>query len=178
MKKTLIPVISALFHVSVFSAVFPAFGAPLPDAYRLEESLARELSGAAVRGICFLASLQKENGSFSDDPGSDRRIATLIGSFAQDEPELKKVLEKHRPPAKTEPAEKKEKTDAKSEPYRELSELVQALRKTEGSVLFPEHFRSWRNDMAKRLLETQNAEGGWGNARGTFHALCTIRMIF
>ena len=173
MKKNWILVCIVLIFFSC-----SGFGAPVPEAFRLEESLARELSSAALRGTSYLVSLQKDNGSFSDDSVLDRQIADLIRTFAQDEPEIKKALQKHRPPEGSAQSAGGTEPDLKSQAYRELFYLVRALRKAEGSVLFPERFRSWRNETAKRLLETQNGEGAWENAQGTFYALCAIYLIF
>ena len=107
----------------------------------------------------------------------DRRIAALIGAFSGEEADLKAVLRKHRPPKGPVRAGKKTVPDAEPEYWRELFELVRALRKTENSPLFPKGFRSWRRDVAERLLETQNRNGAWGDACGTFYALCAIRLI-
>ncbi len=178
MKKNPFLICGIAFFFSAFPFSFPGAGAPLEDPFRLEESLARELSAAARRGVRHLASLQKQNGAFSDDPDSDRRIAALIGAFAGEEEDLKTALRNHRPPEGTARTGKKSAPDPESEGCRELFELVRALRKAEKGPLFPKRFRAWRRDAAERLLETQNAEGAWGNARGTFYALCAIRLIF
>ena len=177
MKKKPLAVCIAVAFVFPFLLPFPASGAPVADPFRLEESLERELAAAARRGIWHLASLQKENGAFSEDPVFDRRIAALIGAFSGEEADLKAVLRKHRPPKGPVRAGKKTVPDAEPEYWRELFELVRTLRKTENSPLFPKGFRSWRRDVAERLLETQNRNGAWGDACGTFYALCAIRLI-
>lgn len=48
--------------------------APFPVPQKPDESLAREASAAALRGVYYLVSQQDGKGNFSSDPGLDRRL--------------------------------------------------------------------------------------------------------
>ena len=70
--------------------------APFPVPQKPDESLAREASAAALRGVYYLVSQQDGKGNFSSDPGLDRAIAALTESFSAGEPDLKTALNRRK----------------------------------------------------------------------------------
>ena len=146
--------------------------APFPVPQKPDESLAREASAAALRGVYYLVSQQDGKGNFSSDPGLDRAIAALTESFSAGEPDLKTALNRRKRNTENVIPGTKISGDESAEPYRDLLELVRLLKK-----LLPENFRNWRRNMLQRLLETQQRDGSWGNVPSTFYALCCLRLI-
>lgn len=151
--------------------------APFPVPQKPDESLAREASAAALRGVYYLVSQQDGKGNFSSDPGLDRAIAALTESFSAGEPDLKTALNRRERNTENVVPGTKISGDESAEPYRDLLELVRLLKKLDSSPLLPENFRNWRRNMLQRLLETQQRDGSWGNVPSTFYALCCLRLI-
>ena len=148
--------------------------APFPVPQKPDESLAREASAAALRGVYYLVSQQDGKGNFSSDPWLDRAIAALTESFSAGEPDLKTALNRRKRNTENVIPGTKISGDKSAEPYRDLLELVRLLKKLDSSPLLPENFRNWRRKCCSVCWKHSSvtARGGMFPPHFTHYAAC------
>ncbi len=168
MKRVLMTCLSFCFSFSLLA---------VPIRGRLDESIAREASAAALRGVYYLASKQMDAGHFSDDPALDRKIAKLIELSVPEAPDLGIPLEKWKKAAENMRKTAAAPRTSEAESYRNLFELVRTLKRMDSDPLLPGDFRNWRMNTATHLLEKQRGDGSWGGVSSTFYAVCSLYTI-